>query len=548
MGRKKDLYTIFLGLFLLYAITTTPFQSTLTFSLRDSNDTTPEIMAAPDIYEDDNDFTSAKNITLNSLQERSISTIDDVDYVMFTLESFYSIEIETAGTSDDTRLWVFDYNHNQIAFDDDGGFDKFSKLTFGIFKPGYYYIKVDEFGNDNEIESYNLTLSATLIADPIVSDDLPADSVFIILNYNYERSLYPAGDWDYFAFTISFEYNVTLEITGTDGDTVMSLFTDPGDEINSEIDRNDNWTVVNGFSKIVQNNLPPGVYYIKIWEYWDSNEVLNYTLHTTGTSDYDVDLEGPEITVFAPFPSTFSSSEIILTASAMDASGIDSVQLHYKLNDASWETIDMIHDMVEYFGICIGPLEVGDDFSYYVTAIDNSPDNFLTTEDNSGLYYNFIVSSNDVFDPLEKDDSLKYARGIDINSTIDRRIFPVGEVDYCTFYLIDEYNIVIETSGTSGDTVLFLYDENLTQITVNDNSGVDSFSKIILKLDTGNYTIRIVENGDDEVIISYSITLTAYEIQEIHEFTIQLSLSVILLVFVSTILLSKNEWKRKLKK
>jgi len=107
---------------------------------------------------------------------------------------------------------------------------------------------------------------------------------------------------------------------------------------------------------------------------------------------------------------------------------------------------------------------------------------------------------------------------------------------------------VIETSGTSGDTVLFLNDENLTLITVNDNSGVDSFSKIILTLDTGNYTIRIVENGDNAVINSYLITLTAYEIREIHAFPIQLSSSVALIVFISTILLSNNDWKRKMKK
>jgi hypothetical protein len=514
MKMKNELRLILYSIIFVIFLTTTSFNLNSTISLAEnSQGTMVEILAAPDIYETDNDFASAKNISLNSLQERSISSVDDVDYVMFTLDSFYSIEIETTGTSDDTRLWVFDYNHNQIAFDDDGGIEKFSKLSFDIFKAGHYFIKIDEFGNDDEIDNYNLTLSATLIADPYF-DDTPQDCYFIVLNYDYERSLYPVGDVDYFAFTILIEYNVTLEITGTSGDTEMSLFWDPMDEGGSQIDYDDDGGI-NGFSKIVQTNLPPGVYYIKIWEWGNNNEILNYTLHTTGTSDYDIDSEGPDVNVFAPFPSTFSSSEIILTTSATDASGIDSVQLHYKLNDASWETIDMIHDMFVYYGICIGPLEVGDSFTYYVTAYDNSAANFLTTEDNSSLYYNFIVSSNDNFDPLEKDDSLNYARSIDINSTIDRRIFPVGDVDYCTFNLAEEYDIIIETSGTSGDTVLFLYDENLTLITVNDNSGVDSFSKIILSLDTGNYTIRIVENGDDEMISSYSITLTTITLYDL---------------------------------
>ncbi len=547
MGRIKKLYTIFLALILLYVISTTSFQSTLTFSLKDSNDTTPEIMANLDIYENDNDFTSAKNITLNSLQERSISTIDDVDFVSFTLDSFYSIEIETTGSLGDTRLWVYDEYHNQIGFDDDGGVNLFSKLSYGIFKYGQYFIKIDEFGNDNEITNYNLTISAELTVDPFENDDVPANTLPIALNYDYERSLYPIGDIEYFRFSIVVSFNVTLEITGTDGDTEMRVCTDPDFPIATEV-AYDNDGGVGGFSKIVLTNLAPATYYILIWEYGNNNAILDYTLHTSGTTDYAEDLDGPEIIVDDPYPSTTSSSEIILTATVTDFSGIDYVYLHHKLNSESWEITEMIRDYVVYFGISISPLDVGDTFSYYFTAYDKSIYHHMTTEDNSSNYYNFVVTSNDPLDPLEKDESLNYAKYISLNSTSDRRIHPIGDIDYCLFELDDKYNIEIETAGLSGDSVIDLYHENLTLISVNDNSGVDLFSKIIETLDAGNYTIKIVENGSDEVIISYSITLTAYEIHEIHEYTIRLSLSLTLIVIISIILLTKNYWKRKMKK
>ncbi len=547
MGRKKELYTIFHALFLLYAITTTSFQSDLIFSLTDSEESITEIMAILDVYENDNDFASAKNIALNSLQERSISSIDDVDYAKFTLDSFYLIHIETSGYSGDTRLWVFDLSYNQLNFDDDEGINQFSYIS-GFYRPGSYYIKIDEFGNDNEIDNYNLTLSATLMPDLNEDDNLPANVIPIELNYNYQRSIYPIGDLEHFSFTTIFvEYNVTLEITGTDGNTEMRVCTDLENEIITEIAYDDD-SGTNGFSKIVLINLAPATYYIKIWAYNNASEILNYTLNTEATSDYVTDTEGPEITPIDLFITPFSSSPIIILATVIDPSGVASVQLNYKLNGADWEIIDLIYDMDSVYGICVGPLEVEDEFTYYFSAYDKTASNFLSIEDNTGSYYNFVVTSLDFFDPLEKDDSLNYTRDISLNSTTDRRIAPIGDVDYCTFSLDIGYTIVIETSGTSGDTVLFLYDENITLITVNDNSGVDSFSKIIWDLNSGNYTLKIIENGDDEVIINYSITLTAYEIYEIHEFTIQLSLTITLIVIISIVLYSKNGWKRKMKK
>ena len=48
--------------------------------------------ATPDIYEDDNDFSSAKSIDVNTQQIRSISPVNDCDFIIFTIESLGVIQ------------------------------------------------------------------------------------------------------------------------------------------------------------------------------------------------------------------------------------------------------------------------------------------------------------------------------------------------------------------------------------------------------------------------------------------------------------------------
>ena len=94
------------------------------------------LTATPDIYEDDNDFSTAKEITINTIQNRSISSIDDEDYVKFVLDTYATIEIETNGTFGDTRMWLFTYIETLLYFDDDGGSNQFSLISADLLSVG----------------------------------------------------------------------------------------------------------------------------------------------------------------------------------------------------------------------------------------------------------------------------------------------------------------------------------------------------------------------------------------------------------------------------
>lgn len=63
-------------------------------------------------------------------------------------------------------MWLFDSGLNQLNYDDDGGTGYFSSIVRGCLSPGTYYVKVDEYGNNDQISAYSITLT---IASPCAS-------------------------------------------------------------------------------------------------------------------------------------------------------------------------------------------------------------------------------------------------------------------------------------------------------------------------------------------------------------------------------------------
>ena len=89
----------------------------------------------------------------------------DVDWVQFTLSADSEVLLETSGSGGDTRMWLYDSNLNQIEFDDDDGNGVFSFIdrSCGVdsLPAGTYYVKVDEYENDDEIDSYSIQLNVS---------------------------------------------------------------------------------------------------------------------------------------------------------------------------------------------------------------------------------------------------------------------------------------------------------------------------------------------------------------------------------------------------
>ncbi|MEI6972434.1 MAG: matrixin family metalloprotease, partial [bacterium] len=243
-----------------------------------------------DAFEPDNSFDQAKTLTPGANQSHSIMPASDVDFVKFTLVGTAAVTIETLGSDGDTRLWLYNSSQTELEFDDDDGEGLFSRIERSVanantLAAGTYYIKVDEYGNDNAIASYNVSLVVTYIGtgDSFEPDNSSATAKTITSGTLQTHSIAPIGDSDYVAFSLSTPSEVVIETSGLAGDTRMWLFSsglseieyndDGGVDLFSRIDR----TQVEG------NTLAAGTYYVRINEYSDSATIASYGLTLTVT-------------------------------------------------------------------------------------------------------------------------------------------------------------------------------------------------------------------------------------------------------------------------
>ena len=121
-----------------------------------------------DSYEPDDTWEQASEIQSDSPQNHSIVPATDEDWVWFSISEESEVIIETSGPSGDTRMWLYDSGLNFIEDDDDHGSDLFSRIDricgLDPLPAGTYYVKIDEYNNDDEIASYDITLTVNICA------------------------------------------------------------------------------------------------------------------------------------------------------------------------------------------------------------------------------------------------------------------------------------------------------------------------------------------------------------------------------------------------
>ena len=130
-----------------------------------------------DSFEPDNTSGQATEMAHNTCSlQHSISPVDDQDWIYFDLAEQSAVTIETLGPSGDTRMWLYNSALSEIAFDDDGGSDHFSKIVRSggeALSSGRYYVKVDEYNNNDIIPEYYIDLTVTTSSSSVTIPDVP---------------------------------------------------------------------------------------------------------------------------------------------------------------------------------------------------------------------------------------------------------------------------------------------------------------------------------------------------------------------------------------
>lgn len=238
-----------------------------------------------DSYEPDNSSGEANLIESGTPQTHSISPAGDEDWVIFTLVFESEVTLETSGPSGDTLMMLYDSNVSEIEYDDDGGTDSFSYIDricgVDALPEGTYYVSVEDYANDDEIASYDLSFNATpcsLIGDSYEPDNSAGEANPITSGSPQTHSIVPVGDEDWVTFTLPSNAGITLETTGASGgDTRMWLYNSSLIEIDFDDDSGTDW-----FSYIDRvcgvDALPAGTYYVQVDEYYDDAQISFYDI------------------------------------------------------------------------------------------------------------------------------------------------------------------------------------------------------------------------------------------------------------------------------
>ena len=254
--------------------------------------------AAGDQYESDDTAATARTITTDGVaQTHSFHVGTDVDWVRFTLTQRSNVTIQTSGDAGgDTLLDLYGPNSSTtlVETDDDDGVDLYSQIVrngTSALAAGTYYVRVSEYGQNNTLSRYTLSVLATPAGDEYESDDTAATARTITTDGVAQTHSFHVGtDVDWVTFTLAATSHVTIATDGdVGGDTILNLY---GPNSSTTLVESDDDDGVGLYSQIVRtgtNSLPAGTYYVRVSEYLQNNTLSRYTLSVLATDVYEDD-------------------------------------------------------------------------------------------------------------------------------------------------------------------------------------------------------------------------------------------------------------------
>lgn len=260
----------------------------LSLSVAPSTPTATPTLTTEDIYENDDVYTSAKQIFSGAAQQHSIHAPADTDWVYFEVDQYSSVNITTSGLSGDTVIYLYNQAgvpSSYMAVDYNSGIGNFSSITSNL-NPGTYYVRITENGMNAVIPSYYIAVGInpilpTATNTPVVGDAYEQDNYYyeakeISAGETQQRSFHLASDVDWARFTVSVESLVVVTASGPLGDTEMYLYDSLGAPSAHIVYDNDGGP---GLYPMISMQLLPGVYYVRLNENGMNQAVSQYSLN-----------------------------------------------------------------------------------------------------------------------------------------------------------------------------------------------------------------------------------------------------------------------------
>jgi hypothetical protein len=332
------------------------------------------------------------------------------------------------------------------------------------------------------------------------------------------------ADLDWVYFELAATASVLIETTGSTGDTEMWLY-NQGGVPSTSLAYNDD-TGSSRFSTIQLDSLAAGRYYVLVADYNQNDNIPQYEIRLTIVSGEDA---------FEP-DNTYAQATLLVSGvdqmHSISGGGADIDWMRFELTSPSdvvletngsygdtrmwlYDSASVPNDYLDYDDdsgtgrfsrIVHTGLPAG---TYYVEVVDYDMDTEIPA------YEIRLFTSVPVTDIYEPDSTYQQAKQIVPGDSQVRKIDQGGQDrDWAMFVMTMVSSVVIETSGASGDTEIWLFEssgvESESYFAYDDDSGVERFSRIVADdLSPGTYYILVSEYGMSNEIPQYRLNLSS---------------------------------------
>ncbi|MEM3341811.1 MAG: Ser-Thr-rich GPI-anchored membrane family protein, partial [Thermoplasmata archaeon] len=369
-----------------------------------------------------------------------------------------------------------------------------------------YRIVISESSNSSIYDSSNntFTLYRLVRPDAYEVDNNWTEAKEIVPGVVQNRTIHANGtdiDWAY--FDLNETSNVIIRTYMLPGDTTSDtrLYVYNSSGVPSTYILYNDDVVSGNLSSRVDACLPPGRYYIMVDEYGRNNEIPTYFLELIIVTGY--------LTVVHPNGGEWLTrgKTYNITWFASSGTSLVNIDLYWNYtrmtrlvtgapNTGRWQwNIPSDQEPGPYYRIKVSDSLDSSRFDY--------SDNFFTIERPLGD------------DFYEVDDTPMQARNI-YPATPQLHTLNDGgtDVDWVVFTITTTMDVVLQTYGPAGDTVIALYNSTpdiSPPIATDDDSGEGEFSKITFSsLPPGTYYLKVWEKGNDNEIPEYYIRFDAF--------------------------------------
>jgi Zn-dependent metalloprotease len=480
---------------------------------------------AGDSFEPDNNQVEAGSITVNgNPQTHDFHVAGDNDWVQFsaTTGTAYVIETGNLGPNSDTFMTLYDTDGTAVlVMDDDSGVGLASKIEWTAPADGVYFVNVRHYnsGVSGPDTQYDLTVTSASSGggDTFEPDNVPAQASTITVDGSAQpHNFHVAGDddWASFSATAGSSYAIETSNLGSGSDTFIELYDTNGTTLITSDD--DGGTGL--ASRIEWIATAGGTYYVRVRHYSGSafGPETNYDLQVTSTSNSS--------------PDSFEPDDDAGSANAIATDGTVQTHNFHADGDADWVQFPTSSGQT----CTIETANLGSRSDTTLNLYDSSL-TLITSDDDSGTglasrivqtisstetyyvevrHFNSSISGADTnydlavscvaagADSFEPDDTAAQASPITVDGSAQTHDFHVaGDLDWIQFPATAGLNYVIETFnlGSSGDTVISLYDIDGTTLIASDDDGGDGLASRIAWTAPagGTYYVRISHFGNN---------------------------------------------------